>query len=524
MKLKVILLPLLLISLTSTAGNSHAKVNKQAVKEYLQPVRPGQSGIAPFWNGFAKKFIFAPSFEFQPKEGVGEYMFEVTHLDSGKQFAFKAKSPQAALSPIWNKIPVGKCHLEVKTVATPAIPATEIGTRDFFRDFWFEGPYSAPRRSYRDAAIIGMLYVHKMKAIQNWIDSAEPDMSYKHNTYPCKIISATVNLELLLARMLPKYRDEAMAIARNATEFLINQSRKEGEPLAFFPPTYYKNLIASKRKENQNKTMAMEAVSAAGAMLNMYDATGEERYKKHALGIADTYLRLQAEDGSFPIKVDFITGEPVNGAKASSTPVIRLFKRLEDQYGIGKYKEAMKRAEAWMNETALAKFDMTGQFEDVTVQGLKPYENLTNCTAAPYAQYLLEKESPTAEDIRNARDLINFSEDQFVYWDEMNGPDGFRVDSTPCVFEQYKYAMPVDSSACNVAKAWMSLYELTGDELALAKAKAMVDNITIVQDTITGMIPTTWRVRFKSVTFWVNCTYNSVCTLLRMEEIESKKK
>ena len=63
--------------------------------------------------------------------------------------------------------------------------------------------------------------------------------------------------------------------------------------------------------------MTMEAASAGHAFLDLYDLTGDKAYYDRALGIADTYVRLQREDGSLPIKVDFVTGEPVNDADAS---------------------------------------------------------------------------------------------------------------------------------------------------------------------------------------------------------------
>ncbi len=109
----------------------------------------------------------------------------------------------------------------------------------------------------------------------------------------------------LLARLLPAHKEQATRIARNAAQFLIDQSRPAGDPLAFFPPTYYKDLIASKRTENQNKTMTMEAASAGHAFLDLYDLTGDKTYYDRALGIADTYVRLQREDGSLPIKGRF---------------------------------------------------------------------------------------------------------------------------------------------------------------------------------------------------------------------------
>ena len=129
--------------------------------------------------------------------------------------------------------------------------------------------------------------------------------------------------------------------------------------------------------------MTMEALTAANAFLDLYDVTQNEEYYNRAINITNTYARLQADDGSFPIKMDFLTGEPVNGVKAMLHPLLEYLQRLEQQYGVKEYGQMFERAEQWMREHTLSSFDMTGQFEDGTVLGLQPYENLTNCTAAP---------------------------------------------------------------------------------------------------------------------------------------------
>lgn len=55
--------------------------------------------------------------------------------------------------------------------------------------------------------------------------------------------------------------------------------------------------------------------------------------------------------------------------------------------------------------------------------------------------------------------------------------------------------------------------------LCLAKAKAMVDNITIQQNAVNGKIPTTWEWREtgkdRKRTFWINCCFSSVSLLMR---------
>ncbi len=504
--------------------NKTEKLNKQAIAEYNIPIRPGYEGRNPYWNKFAKKFMYAPAFDFKTIEGAVTYKYIVKEnkKENAKEWSFTADAPNKSLAPIWQQITPGDVILTIEALDKDKKTIGLAGERKFYRDNPFNAPYHEAVRDYKESALLALLYIHNMKAIQNWKNDTTPDMAYELNTYPCKIIGSTISAEVLLSQLCPQLKDDALKIAENAAQFLINQSRPEGDPLAYFPPTYYGNYITSGAARNKGKTMAMEALTAANAFLDLYDATGKQEYYDRAMNITDTYARMQAEDGSFPIKMDFATGEPVNEVRALLHPMLEYLQRLEQQYGITKYKKMHQKSQEWMKNGALKSFDMTGQFEDGTVVGLEPYENLTNCTAAPYASYLLNKEQCTDDELEDAIDLIRFCEDQFVYWEASNYKRyGIKVNHAPSVVEQYKYPVPIDHSTCNVANAWLSLYEKTGDELAYTKAKALIDNITIMQNSNTGMIPTFWR-NFQYGTDWVNCTYLSIQTLLRMDKIINK--
>ena len=499
------------------------ELNNRAQAEYNNPVRPGYEGKNPYWNKFSKKFMFAPAFDFKAVDGAVNYKYTITQnvKENAKEWSFVADAPNLALSPVWQQIEVGDVILKVEALDEAQNVIAVAGERKFYRDSPFKGPYHDAVRGYKEAALLALLHIHNMQPMQNWKNSTLPDMNYELNTYPCKIIGSTISAEVLLSRLCPQLKDDALKIAENAAQILIDQSRPEGDPLAFFPPTYYGNYITSGAARNKGKTMAMEALTAANAFLDLYDATGKQEYYDRAMKITDTYAAIQAADGSFPIKMDFATGEPVNEVRALLHPMLEYLQRLEQQYGITKYKEMHDKSEAWMQNGAMKSFDMTGQFEDGTVLGLEPYQNLTNCTAAPYATYLLGKKDMTAEEKQNAIDLINFCEDQFVYWDTPYKRYGIKVNHPPSVVEQYVYPVPIDHSTCNVANAWLSLYEVTGDELAFVKAKALVDMITIMQNSNTGLIPTFWR-NFQYGTDWINCTLLSIQTLLRMDSIVNK--
>lgn len=502
-------------STTNDPEAIYKSLNAQAEKEYLQPIRPGYEGRNPFWNKFSKKFMYAPAFDFAEVEGAVKYRF--TASQEGFEKSFEDKSPKAPLSSIWSDIPVGDTRLKVVALDEKGAEIGVAGEREFFRDYPFTAPYLGKVRPYEEAAKMALLYNDGIPQIQAWKDSTEPDMTYKHNTYPDKIIGATIRNECLVARLFPEKKENALQIARNAAQFLIDQSRPEGDPLAFFPPTYYKDLIAS--ANNQGKIMTMDPIFAGEAFLDLFDATGDELYKDRAVKIANTYKAIQREDGSYPIKMEYETGEPVNDASAMLTSLLRYLRRLEKDYGVKGFEETLAKGEKWMKEKALETFDFTGQFEDVGVD-VEPYQNLTNCTAAPYASYLLRY--GTEEDINDARDLIRLSEDQFVHWTSRPDANGIHHVQVPCVHEQYKYETPVDNSSCNVANAYLDLYEKTGDKLALAKAKALIDGLTIAQNQGSGFTPTTLDYRStkrdRSRTFWINCSCSTIRIWLRMAE------
>ena len=521
MKKTLIALVALFICLSCEQGtDKYKKLNTQAIAEYNIPIRPGYEGRNPYWNKFSKKFMYAPAFDFKDVEGATTYKYIVkeNNRDNAKEWSFTADAPNLSLAPIWQQITSGYVTLTVEALDKDKNIIKQAGKRTFYRNAPFTAPYRNAVRSYKESALLALLHIHNMKAIQHWKNDTMPDMSYELNTYPCKIIGSTISAEVKLSKLCPQVKDDALKIAENAAQFLISQSRPEGAPLAYFPPTYYGENLSSGASSNKNKTMAMEALTAANAFLDLYDATGKQEYYDRAMNITDTYARLQSANGSFPIKIDFITGEPIKNVCALLHPMLEYTQRLEQQYGITKYRPMREKSEEWMKNGAMKSFDMTGQFEDFSVAGLEPYENLTNCTAAPYAAYLLQKEQCTDDELKDAIDLIRFSEDQFTYWGDPNYKDDAKVYNAPCVVEQYKFQVPIDGSVCNVANALLNLYNKTGDELAFTKAKALIDNITIVQDAETGAIPTFWGNKQYGQD-WINCAYFSVQTLLKMDKL-----
>lgn len=541
---------------------NYKSLNAKALKEYSKPVHPGRSGSVPFWNGFSYRFIYAPAFEFGEVPGAVKYLFTVRqavndnmtetmeYIGNGvesrnysaidatpgpgpyKEWTFKADSPQNALSPVWNDIPVGRTEVVVEGLDKSGKVVGQAGRRTFYRDFPFHGPYTEAPRGYHEAAVLTAVYFHKMPAIHHWLENAGPDLSYELNGYACKIYGATVRMECFLASQVPALREEALTIARNAAECMMGSAQPAGAPLEYFPATYYLDPEDKSTGEyyvhqiNKGKTMFMEAVSATNALLDLYNATGEKRYYDFAIHIADTYKRLQAEDGSWPVKVEFDTGISVTPARSIPTALLHLFVRLRDEYGLQDYEEARVRGEEWIKENVLESFNFNGQFEDQPTESWQKYQDLTHGQANDFAIYLLGKEKPTKEEIEQCREMVRFSEDQFTYWDTVVGPEGYKTMLTPCVFEQYNYQTPIDASVVEMANSYLSLYSVTGDKLALAKGKALLDAAVKSQCPLTGILPTKWffnpEVPYSKRTHWINCAFASVSVLERFARMNGE--
>ncbi|MCQ2143584.1 MAG: hypothetical protein MJY56_05895 [Bacteroidales bacterium] len=509
------------------------KLNRQAMEEYLEPIRPGYEGKNGYWNRFSLKFIYAPAFDIAPVEGAVSYRFTVTPKDGeGFSLSFNADTPYSPLSPVWDEIPVGNVRLVVEALMADG-SATVLFEREFLRDFPFDGPYCEAPRSYSEAVKYAILYVHRMPQVQSWLTQSTPDMSYFLYTYPAKLVSAVINNESMLARMMPQYREECEEICRKCYSFLVSISKGENEPLAFFAPTYYGGLIASANEENFGTTMTMEASKFAEACLNLYKLTDEQEFLDRAVAITRTYGRLQGEDGSFPIKLHWDDGTGVSEAKGLPYPIISLILRFQNEFGIHEFDGMLLKCEAWMKAVPMKTFDLTGQFEDTTID-VESHQNLTHWSAAPYAMYLLGKEDRTAEEFEDAIDLIRFCEDQFVYWDALPSSNGLKSINTPCGYEQYKnepvkfkgtdeqfrYYSPIDASSANIMLAMARAYEETGDELFYQKAKALADNLVLCQD-VWGKIPTIQS--GYTTDFWINCQYYTITALLEMERISSMR-
>lgn len=505
--------------------------------EYLNVIRPGKVDGSGFWNANARWFMYSPAFAFKLVEGASKYRFRVLD-DLHRVHVFEASAPTAPLTPVWLQLPTGYVTVTCEGLAADGTALGKAGERTFWKAAGFkEWAYGPRMRSYRDAATGVYRYVCNMKETDYLLAHGCPDPSYELNTYVSKMFAALINAMLDYSRLEPAVTDRAMKVARAAADHLIRKSEPAGAPLAYFPPTYDgrgerdNNYRAEQFK---GQVMLVYPAQVATALASLYERTHERKYLEHAEHIAETYLRLQGEDGVWYLKMYAKDGKPVNPNRlVPIESVVPMFEKLFRMTGKESYRQSADNAFASVDRTRLVDWNWEGQFEDV--EPTAKYVNLTKHGACSTAIYLGERFPNDPRRLAQMRELLRFSEDQFVCWEPpfKNGrfdrktpvwSGSYVVWQTPCALEQYHCHWPIDASAAKMIRTYLALYRAEGNPVDLDKARALGDTATRMQCP-DGRIPTWWwPERAKLVRAdWINCMIAMAQALGQLAEYDNKR-
>jgi len=522
----------LLVSCLKKQSNKHilipeSKVLQEiALNESKTPVHPGLPGEIPFWNTFAIRFIYAPAFNFPEIEGAESYKFIIQTELRDSIISFTAEKPWVPLSEVWSEIPVGRVKLTVKALKNNEVIGYS-GEREFYRASPYKGPYHAKRMDYGESAAKLLRYLFNAPYIQYWKLHGDPDPSYGLYCYPSKMFSAVINGMLLFSELTEDQteKNEAIQIALFAADYLINISEKQSKPLEYFPPTYtgpiYADMVDEWRGESlADRIMLIYPATAGIAYLDLYDYTQDKKYFDAAIRIAETYRRIQLENGTWHLLLFVENGEPVASNFVIPTGVYQFLNRLENQYGVQGYEECLSRAMKWIEENLANDFNWEGQFEDQ-----KPgdrYMNLSKGQACSYALHLFKIAKGDTNKISLAEEIVRFAEDQFVIWENPVPVNEWKISSenwiTPCVLEQYNFYTPVNASSANMIELFTTTYENTGNTLYLVKAIDLANTLLKVQDPESGHYPTYLVSNLLGQEGWINCMVYTAGTVKELND------
>ena len=500
-------------------------------EDYALPVRPVGVNGQEAWNRRSVWFMYAPTFAFTNRTDAASYAFEVTDA-KGARHAFVAKSANAALSPVWTDLPVGWTKVVCEARDAAGKPLGVVGTREFGRQAPFrEGAYPKPKKSAAEASRQIIRYVMDLPIVRaNYLGRGPvpADMVTESNqifiAYPAKMGAAMIEAMAGLAADEPKLRAEALAYAEGVRRKLLSVTEPEGRPLAGFPRTYeahpgLKGYVAGNCQRLGDRIMTIYPGQVGQAYLSLYAVTNDAALLRAAVRIADRYLALQGEDGTWPLNCRRADGK-ANEANRLVPVGVMVF--LENAYRLTKdvrYREAADRAFGYVERGPLTSWNWEGQFEDVPPTG--KFHNLTKHGACDTALYLLRRFPGDARRLAQARELLRFSEDQFVCWELPLYADAalkkahfgvwgeMKTWRCPAVLEQYNCYVPIDASSAKLVRTYLALYRAEGNPVDLAKARALGDAIVRETDD-KGRLPTFW---FDSWEMWPNCMIASARAL-----------
>ena len=497
-------------------------LTRLALADVAKPVRPvGVNGQTEAWNENATWFMYPPTFKFAETPGARLYYVRAIGAD-GKTHAFEQKTPVVSLESVWTNLPTGRTELWCDA----CLWSNTMTMRRHFKSFWKMEPYrpgtypKAPR-GYAEAAVMGGRYLLNCKWLRTYAETGRPDMEYKNNCYPTKMDAAVISLMTDFAGFSSEDSKRAITLARTIADRLISSSQPADAPLAHFPPTYFGDARVAARS-NAGVNVLVHPAEAGSAYLKLWGVTKEQKYLEAARRIAETYLRLQGEDGTWYFKMREADGEPTNENRLHPWAVIDFLDTLFGVTADMRYRAAAERAFDFFERGPLRDWNWEGQFEDMTPTG--KYINLTKHPACWTACHLLKRWPSDPGRIAQARELLRFAEDQFVVWKRPESQeDGMRLGLLgsgwkvePAVVEQYHFREAVDASASRLITTYLALYKATGNPLDLAKARTLGDSIVRIQET-SGRIPTCWSGDCTDIQGdWLNCMVSSVRALIQL--------
>lgn len=510
-------------------------------------------GVAPdgtVWTDHSTRFINAPALKFLDVQSATAYIGEVID-DFHRTFAVTSATSIVSLEPVWENLPVGYVTVVCRAVGSDGKCAGEVGRRTLWKKAGFD-----PERLEKRAMSYGLAYTRifecylGLEQTKKLADTGELDLdSYPLNGYPSRMLAAQIAAICRFAETKTMDENDLAAqldIARKAGDFLISYSVPAGQPLEYMPRTYHERGSEYGRfRGEQDRIHLVYPAQAGVALVALHKATGDGKYLDAAKRIARTYIRLQEKDGTWPMMLNAQTGKPYNANRLVPLNVMLFMEVLLDATGDGSFRECSDRAFAFLENGPLRNWNWEGQFEDGAKQVVTTHRNLSQFPANMTASYLVKRFPKDPARIAQAEELSRFVEDQFVDWEPpydhgRSAVEHGREDDgswdwfcrptskwcTPCVEEQYMCYVPVNESAAKTINTLLDVWEATGKDIYLQKAKALGDAQTRMVEP-DGFI-NTWSLKgvrrndHRHHT-WISCTMETMSALGRLAMAERKK-
>lgn len=433
------------------------------------------------WNVSSKQFIDAPEFRLLPPPGTAEYRAVISQ--DGQEWAVQSASPILNLESLWGKVECGKFSVTFRWIdAQGALLKEETSERVKAPDF---AGFNESAMDWSAAADRNIAYLihesdhnttapYREPGVPVWIWAATPTHVA---SYPCITINNMIWAFLAHVKNGGPQSEEALRLARVSADWALAHRQPNSGALPLFPYSTITKGSFGGHVEGESVNL-LRASWFAISFVDLYAMTKHEPYLEYARHIADTTVKFQNADGSFPYRVDPKTGAVTEQYNCSVMEFVELVERL-DPFGFDARRAmAAQRALEWVRTYVLATNNWKAAYEDVGETRF--YTNLSQMPAQQLIRYLCRHKDENPAYLPEAIQLNRWVEDQFVTFGPDNAASPVRVKG-PLVFEQFICWWPMDGHTANWILSLIELHKATGERIYLDKAKAAANAICAEQ-------------------------------------------
>lgn len=448
-------------------------------------------------NQQGRRFIHPPRFEWAPVPDAVRYRVV---LWSGPSVVLDAtvSDTAIALAGAWHQIPHGRVRLCVVALDASGTLVGYSNVHSFHRaPGWRTGETAPPRFSYAETATRIMQWLATDVGAGRYdtgvppyfwhcvIDNATDSVTDNNRAFPALHNPLGVQAFLAYARAgaSPALRAEAMQRARALADFTIEHSTPAHHRYAFLP---YHTIAQGKlglhgghRPDLQDVVEPNKAGHMGVAYLDLFDASGDGRYREAATRIAETLVRTQNPDGSWYYRVNSESGATEEQYTSTGVFALLLFDRMRQLAPDTRYQHAYDAILAWLLENPVRTYRWENIFDDTAYA--RPYDNQGNYDALFMGRFLLDHAADDPRFARWAEDIFRWVDDNFVLYTE--DPFVPYRPYTPSVTEQWHYYWPMDVHTANWLLFLIRLWQVTGKTEYRERAIGAANVVTACQMT-----------------------------------------
>ncbi len=491
---------------TTSAPASPLLVDFLSPATYDAPLPP----VEP--TGFfaiGRRYMHPPRVEWKPVAGAARY--QILLLQGSRIVGTsEATAPPQVARQGWEQIQPGKGGIAIQAIDASGKRLALSSLVPFYRAGGFDAAVVSPRKEpYRDAAVraFDALANFKLPGTTS-VPTSGPSSSIlpvlltaSSNGAGCAPYSLPVlhdwahvdMLEGLLQSADEPLKARILAYARSVGDHLL---------LARVPAEghLYGNMIRSCIDFHGNPALphpvADEAIRekmlrlvepaqcgrAGETLVKVFALTGDARYLDAAYAMAETHVKTQLPDGSWPGRVDGKTGEVFGGYSSATGTVASFLNHLATRRPDPRWGPAEQRAREWMLKHPMQTYGWVSSDEHGvrTATMENPLAGgLSNRDLFAFVRYLCRVHASVPKVVDLIAEQLAWNDSQFVFY----GPDPelpFDPFYPTCAGRNTPAGAedgwaPTDFDTASWAKSLLDVHRLTKDPRWLAIARSAAD-------------------------------------------------